>query len=445
MRTTSPTSSRGRRAPAHSLVAAALFVVAVLCLPAASSAFQQQQQQRPSFDVSVARVRVDVIVTADGRFVDDLRPEDFVLKEDGDEQPILSVQLVDLMPAGVDEDEEGAYAAMMRAPAAVELTPAGGADNPFDLAAVVYVVNGLGVGCRGVSRFARTWARSLEGIEEVSVPHSVYLIDFLGYMHELASYTRDADQLRKAAESIRGKPLFSDEIDPVYEANYGGMCFGTPIGTIAPERTFELLAAVTDSLANRTGRKALVWISRDISMAAQNVRRGDTVDAFDIQRADKVAEAFERSANAAGVSVYGFDPDMVTWHTYMGGVRTNRGPAERILNDPFAGSFSASSNYLSRVSRNTGGRPFIRWGNIPKALAQVQRETARFYLVTYAPPDPPEDGDYHEIEVEVLRRGVDVRARDGYFDVSDADRRARAETGRQILAEPSPLFQMVGG
>jgi VWFA-related protein len=208
---------------------------------------------------------------------------------------------------------------------------------------------------------------------------------------------------------------------------------------------YDLLTAVTDSLADRRGRKALVWISRDISMAAPNVRRGDRYDAFDSSREDRVREAFERSANAAGVSVYGFDPDMVTWHTNLGSAASSRGPVDRVLNDPFVGSFSAARNDLSRVSRNTGGRPFIRWGNMLKALAQVQRETARFYLVTYAPPDPPEDGRYHEIEVEVLRRGVEVRARDGYFDVSDADRRARAETGRQILAEPSPLVQMVGG
>jgi len=57
----------------------------------------QSPGQRPQFEANVSRVRVDVIVTDDdGNFVEDLRPEDFVLFEDDEPQPILYVQLVDL-------------------------------------------------------------------------------------------------------------------------------------------------------------------------------------------------------------------------------------------------------------------------------------------------------------------------------------------------------------
>ena len=62
-------------------------------------------------------------------------------------------------------------------------------------------------------------------------------------------------------------------------------------------------------------------------------------------------------------------------------------------------------------------------------------------LLTYALPEPHHDGEYHEIRVEVLRDGVEVRARDGYYDISDAERRKKARLGQLVLGEPSPLLQ----
>lgn len=448
------------RTPSLSLQAHTLFsalrrgFLLTLLLPAVAMAAGQQggSPQRPTFGASVARVRVDVIVTDDGRFVDDLRPDEFVLFEDGDEQQILGVQLVDLLPeAAADESAVGVGAegdrgeepALEEEPGAAGATYARG-EEPADLAAVVYVINGLDLGCRGLSRFVRQWGRMFEEVESTEIPHSVYLIDFLGYVHELAVFTRDGAVLRQAAEKIRGKALFGGEVEPMYASIYGGACFGSPVDAAArPVRAFELLAAVTDVLAQRPGRKALVWVSRDLGFSERMLQRGLRWDPYDQQRADQVRRVFERSANTAGVSVYGVDPDMVTWHTSLGGAWSSMGPVDMILANPFVGSFSARANSLTEVSKNTGGRAFIRWGNIPKAMRQVRRETGRFYLITYAPPDPPYDGDYHEIRVEVRRRGVKVRARDGYYDITEAERAQRAAAGRLLLEEPSPLLQAI--
>lgn len=66
-------------------------------------------QQRPTFTTTVARVRVDVIVSDDeGRFVGDLRPDEFALYEDDVEQQILSTQIVDLAEGTVAEFVPGA-------------------------------------------------------------------------------------------------------------------------------------------------------------------------------------------------------------------------------------------------------------------------------------------------------------------------------------------------
>jgi VWFA-related protein len=358
------------------------------------------------------------------------------------EQQVLGVQLVDLL----DQPSDHRAGVTPAGAGAVEVIEQGTAiaRAPTDLAAVVYVVNGLGAGCSGVSRFARQWGRMYGDAAEVQVPHSVVLIDYLGYAHEIVSLTRDVNELRSAAQKVRGKPFLGGTVEEAYAQNFTNMCSGSPV-TNAAERTFELLTAITDALAARPGRKALVWVSPNISMALPSVRRGKELDPFDYMRADRVQRAFERSANSAGVSVYGVDPDLVTWHTKLTSAASSVGPVDRILANPFIGGFSAERNYLSEVSRNTGGRPFIRWSDLPKALRRVERETARFYLLTYAPPDPPEDGEYHEIRVEVTRPGLDVRSRDGYYDIGEVERLRRAEEGRQVLQQTGPLFENGSG
>lgn len=428
-----------------------LSLLLTLLLPTVSMAVGRQGRspQRPTFDASVAWVRVDVIVTHDGRFVDDLRPDEFVLFEDGDEQQILSVQLVDLLPDPLPEAEGAVRAPEEEGAIKAETGAAEGAgaagEDPADLAALVYVINGLDLGCRGLSRFVRQWGRTFEDVESTAIPHSVYLIDYLGYVHELAEFTRDGAVLRQAVEKIRGKSLYGGEVEPMYASIYGGACFGSPIEAAGrPVRSFELLSAVTDVLAQRPGRKALVWVSRDLGFSERRLQRGRRWDPFDQQRADRVRREFERAANSAGVSVYGIDPGMVTWYTSLGSASSSIGPVDMILRDPFVGSeFATRANSLNEVSKNTGGRAFLRWGDIPRALRQVKNEIGRFYLVTYALPDPPNDGEYHEIRVEVRRPDMRVRARNGYYDISEAERAQRAAAARLLLAEPSPLLQAI--
>ena len=66
-------------------------------LLAALSVLGAGQDQRPVFRGAIDLVRVDVIVTdKDGRFVEDLGPDDFRVFEDGKEQQLLDLQLVDL-------------------------------------------------------------------------------------------------------------------------------------------------------------------------------------------------------------------------------------------------------------------------------------------------------------------------------------------------------------
>ena len=48
-------------------------------------------------------------------------------------------------------------------------------------------------------------------------------------------------------------------------------------------------------------------------------------------------------------------------------------------------------------------------------MKQIIRDSSGYYLLGYNSTQAPTDGKFHEIKVRVKRRGVEVRARKGYW------------------------------
>jgi len=71
---------------------------------------------------------------------------------------------------------------------------------------------------------------------------------------------------------------------------------------------------------------------------------------------------------------------------------------------------------LQYLARETGGRPLLN-GNRKLGLANAQEDTRSYYWLGFTPAWQ-RDSHGHRIEVEVLRPGVEVRARRGYLDLS---------------------------
>ena len=48
-------------------------------------------------------------------------------------------------------------------------------------------------------------------------------------------------------------------------------------------------------------------------------------------------------------------------------------------------------------------------------MQQIIRDSSAYYLIGYNSTQAPTDGRFHKIDVDVTRKGVDVRARKGYW------------------------------
>ncbi len=71
---------------------------------------------------------------------------------------------------------------------------------------------------------------------------------------------------------------------------------------------------------------------------------------------------------------------------------------------------------LRYIGRDTGGMAFLAGSHVD-ALARVSRDTSDYYWLGFV-PEYRRDDRVHDVEVEVLRPGLEVRARRGYLDLS---------------------------
>ncbi len=70
---------------------------------------------------------------------------------------------------------------------------------------------------------------------------------------------------------------------------------------------------------------------------------------------------------------------------------------------------------LQRLSRTTGGKYFGNIDSYDKSHDQVQDLTATYYVLGY-PILEKEDGSFHEVRVDVRRKGCEVHGASGYFN-----------------------------
>jgi hypothetical protein len=84
---------------------------------------------------------------------------------------------------------------------------------------------------------------------------------------------------------------------------------------------------------------------------------------------------------------------------------------------------------LRALADNTDGRAIINRNDIGRGMQQIMRDASGYYLIGYNSTQAPIDGRFHKIDVEVTRRGVQVRHRKGYWAYTAEDA-ARVESPR---------------
>ena len=351
--------------------------------------------------------------------------------------------------------------------------------SPASLGAVVYLVDLPSLDRRNKPRLAKTFEGFFEGEGDLEVPRSVFMIDNRGIVRELAALTTDREVLRNAAAAVSAagltrtsifsrmereyQPLMQQAIDAQNSPTAGVLRAADPtpipvleivetlerkaerdgeIERMRGERTLQTLLQFTNALSAMEGRTALVWISSGTMISeggpysafAAAVR--EAVDAPigtstlaslapNTRIQDIIKEVYE-TANTGNVSIYTVDPRPISELNNLGtSAAIGQGLVSTALRRHVRPAYRDLTAPLVEVAAKTGGRAFIGWGDLDRAFEEQYKDSTQFYLIYYEPPAPHEDGEYHEIDVQVSYPDVEVRARPGYRELPESELRTR--------------------
>jgi VWFA-related protein len=399
----------------------------------AQPAQNPDQPQPPRLRVGINFVRVDVIVTdRKGEPVLDLKQEEFRVKEDGKPQTIESFSVVKI----VDE------ASQVDAPPPLEIRSVYDEQREAarpDVRLFVLFLDDYHVR-RGNDMSVR--APLIDFVQRLGPADMVAVMYPLTSINAL-SFTRNRKSLISAIEHFEGRRFDyrpRNELEERY-ANYPA----SVVERIRNEVTMTAIKGAAIKLGGlREGRKSIILVSEGFTnilppqlndpVASMpglgNPNRGNAT-AVNSDRTEFFAKADMMSdltlifqeANRNNTSIYAVDPRGLAAFEYdinqAVGLQADKAHLDSALDN------------LRALADNTDGRAIINRNDLGKGMQQIMRDSSGYYLIGYNSSQAPTDGRFHKIDVEVTRRGVDVRARKGYWAYT-------AEDAARAVAPPKP-------
>ncbi len=169
------------------------------------------------------------------------------------------------------------------------------------------------------------------------------------------------------------------------------------------------------------GRKTILYFSQGLAMT-NNMK--------------DILKTVISEANRANVSVYAIDTrglittdQNVSSRSMLGSAaaqtraQTQRSGGAVSYQDMMAGELGESSIYanyqetMAALSEQTGGKLIANSNDLGLSMNQVSEDIRTYYELAYSSENPKLDGKFREISVKVLRKGVTVQSRSGYFAV----------------------------
>ena len=396
---------------------------------------QPERTQQAPIRSGINFVRVDVIVSdGKGQPVGDLKAEDFSVSEDGKAQKVESFSVIKIDNVAQATDDR----------------PLSSIRNDYDeereaarpdvrlftiLLDDYHVRRGNAMGVR---------KPLFDFIQNQLGP-----ADMVALMYPLTPvadirFSRDKGALMGAIERFEGRKFDYRPRNP-FEEQYAFYPAAT-VERIRNQITMGALKAAAIRMGGlREGRKSVIWVSEGFTstLPAQlndpvaampglgNPARGRATPDVANDRQEfyntvdlnsEMRDVFE-IANRQNTSIYPVDPRGLGVFEYDINETVGQNTDRRALN--------ASLDTLRVIADNTDGRAILNRNDLAVGMQQIIRDASAYYLLGYTSTQAPTDGKFHKIEVKVARRGVDVRARKGYWAFTAAD-------AAKALAPPKP-------
>jgi VWFA-related protein len=188
----------------------------------------------------------------------------------------------------------------------------------------------------------------------------------------------------------------SDSVgDPMVRSKAGDVYFQS----VSKNRiTLALLERVLSSLTTSKGRKAVILIS-DGFIYDPNLDEFKTV-----VQASRRANAAIYSVQSGGLS--GMSDFM---SAEFGNALADQDVGSALLDNSLAADGSDS------IANDSGGFVVRNTNDLTRGIQRIAQESQSYYLLGYIPTNTKPDGRFRKIELRLARKGIDVRARKGYY------------------------------
>ena len=375
-----------------------------LCLSAALPAASQENPLPDLFSdvIDVRVVNVEVVVTdRSGNRIRGLQPGDFELRVDGEPVPIDYFTEIDEGRA-LEASGEGVGGV----PA---LTP----DEPVGTSYLVFIDDLFAI----KQRRDRVLKRLEEDLIRLGPADRVAVVAHDGRQLTLITHwTGDRADIESALLEARNRKPY-------------GLLYRHGMGSERGDKTRRSVMAAAGavrSFANAPGRKVMLLLIEGWATVSDtwNYRSAYAAASAGVTL-DRLYGPLVDAANLVGYSLYPID---------LPGFQGAPGPPiagfGEGLAPPFAGSIGGYAtwsamperrfhNVLQFLAEETGGLPMINSFS-KKALAETAADTRSYYWLGFAPPRN-EDDRLHDIAVRLPgHRGLRVRTREHYLDMSRA-------------------------
>ena len=351
----------------------------------------QQPQRPPTFRTSLEVVRVDATVIDDnGKPVTTLTKDDFTLQEDGVAQQIEQFRFLELdgQPPPGDETSlsvsSPGHALTEVAREDVRVFLVFWDDYHIPLMATSRLQDAL-------KKFLRT---NLGPTDMVAVITQYTPVSDIRFKRDHKDLALDVDKLqgrrgnyqpRNVAEENHLRSMRNIEL------------IRSQVSATALRATIAHLGAIKE------GRKTLLYFSQEYGFGR------DTSNA---------AMTLIQAANDANVVLYSVNPD---------GLRIDRG----------------RFGLVTDIANNTGGESLTS-NSLDFVIKRAVAQSSATYLLGYSPSPTRHDGKFHKISVQVKPRGLQVRARNGYWAPNAGAVRRAVEEAAKAPPTSSPVMKAFG-
>ena len=422
------------------LLAVALAIAALAQVGSAQDAPQAPpppEAPRPTFRTDINFVRVDVIVTEKGEPVTNLTEADFEMQEDGKPVKVVQFRLVRV---------DGRPRAGDPPPRQIRSRDDEEAEAQRDDTRVIAIFlddyhTRLGNGMSMRRQLAEFINTQLQPTDMVAVMYPLTPVSAL-------QFTRNHASIVSAVNNFEGRKFRYQARNP-FEAEYERQ----PTEVVEQMRNQVVMTALRGLATRlgsiREGRKAVIYVSEGLTvMLPPQLRRGDASNPLvggtrnpmagenstteDRARFMAQSDLYYRlrdvfaDFNRHNTSIYALDPKGLATNEF--GIDENVGPQQD------RESLQITTDTLRSLSEETDGRAIVSRNDLARGLQQLIRDSSYYYLLGYT-SQAATDGKFHDIKVNVRRRGVDVRARRGFW-AATADDVTRATTAAPVIPKP---------